>query len=543
MAFVVALSACGGSNNKSHQVSAPSSSSHNSSVASSVMSTELVLMTGTVTYDYVPHNNNNSGLNYLAIEQRPVRGAVIEVLNQNGVVINTDIVANDGSYVFNVPINTFIQVRVKAQLLRNTSPGWNFKVTDNTNNNALYTLVGALTSTGMTNSQRNLHATSGWGVSSYTSARAAAPFAILDDIYIGANRLNEAGNIHDFKPIELRWSKKNNAADGNYALGEIGTSFFDAADAIYILGDANNDTDEFDAHVILHEWGHYVEENFSRSDSMGGAHAGGEILDMRLSMSEGFANAFAAMMLNNPIYTDSSGSAQNSGFASNIGNKNSSVKGFFSEGSIGSIFYNYYHSSNNKTANDFTPIFFVLNNSSYFSHEAMTSVFLFYGQLKALLSDQATAFNDLMLEQNINGTDEYGTNESNNGGLAVSLPVYKTINPDNIATNVCSSPEFGKFNRLANSQLLKLTISQAGSYGVKVTKAGGGADAISKPEIIVYNKGQKILAVTNTVANNASGNLSLSNGVYILEVYDLSNHDSTNTEVNTFCFNVQVMAN
>ncbi len=543
MAFVVALSACGssGSNNKSQASTPGSSSSQNSSSASSVTDAELIMLAGTITYDYVPHKSNN-GLNYLAIEQRPVRGAVIEMVSESGAILGSSITASDGSYSFSALKNTLVGVRVKAELLHGSSPSWDFRVTDNTHNNALYTLTGALASTGNSNSTRNLNAASGWGGTSYSSARAAAPFAILDDIYIGVAGVNQAGNSHDFKPIELRWSTKNNEADGNYALGEIGTTFFDDT-AIYILGDANNDTDEYDGHVILHEWGHYIEQNFSRSDSVGGAHASGETLDMRLSMSEGFANAFSAMMLNNPIYTDSSGSAQNSGFASNIGNKVRSVKGFFSEGSIGSIFYNYYNSSNNKTANDFTPIFSVLNNSSYFSHEAMTSVFLFYGQLKALLSDQATAFNDLMLEQNINGTDEYGTNESNDGGLAVSLPVYKTINPDNAAINICSSPEFGKFNRLANSQLLKLTISQAGSYGVKVTKAGGGADAISKPEIIVYNKGQKILAVTNTVANNASGNLSLSNGVYILEVYDLSNHDSTNTQVNTFCFNVQVMAN
>ena len=28
------------------------------------------------------------------------------------------------------------------------------------------------------------------------------------------------------------------------------------------------DADEFDDHIIVHEWGHYFEDNFSRSDSV-----------------------------------------------------------------------------------------------------------------------------------------------------------------------------------------------------------------------------------------------------------------------------------
>ena len=550
MILVGLLNACGSDSKNKIPASTSSSSVSNNfstSSSSSSMTTERVLLSGTVTYDFVPHKNNSSGLNYLATEQRAVRGAVIEILSENGVILDSSVTAADGSYLFNVSVNTFIKVRVKAELFQsaslsqNTSPSWHFKVTDNTNNNALYVLVGSLVSTGASNSSRDLHAASGWGGSNYSSVRAAAPFAILDNIYIGISRLNQAGNTRDFKPLELRWSTKNNEAEGNYELGEIGTSFFDpeGEGSIYILGDANNDTDEFDSHVILHEWGHYLEENFSRSDSMGGEHSDGKALDMRLAMSEGFANAFSAMILNNPIYADSQGSAQNSGLIFNISNKTRDVKGYFSEGSVASILYNYYNSSNNKISNDIAPIFSVVSSNSYTAHEAMNSVFLFYGQLKTVFSDQAAEFNSLMLEQNINGTDEYGTNEINTGGLAVSLPVYKTISPDNVDINVCSSPEFGKFNKLANSQFLKLTISQSGLYNIYATKAGG-ADAISKPEIIIYRKGNKILTIENTLNNTASGNVNLANGIYIIEIYDLSNNNPMNAEWNTLCFDVRV---
>ncbi|MES2824724.1 MAG: hypothetical protein V4732_14060 [Pseudomonadota bacterium] len=538
--LIVSVTGCGGGANKS-QTSSVASSSVSNIISSAASSTALVLLSGTATYDYVPHKNNNIGLNYPATEQRPIRGATIEVLSESDVILAVSRTASDGSYSFSVPANTLVKIRVKAELLNNMSPSWNFKVTDNTNNNALYVLVGSLTSTGGADSQRMLNAASGWGGSSYLFARAAAPFAILDDIYIGVMRLNQAGNNRDYKPLELRWSTKNNEADGVYALGEIGTTFYDV-DAIYILGDANNDTDEFDGHVILHEWGHYIEEVLSRSDSMGGEHSDGEKLDMRLAMSEGFANAFSAMMLDNPIYADTSGSAQSSGFAINISNKVRSAKGFFSEGSVGAIFYNYYNSSNNKTANDFAPIFFVLSNSNYLLHDTLTTIFLFYGQLKALLSDQAAEFNSLMLEQNINGIDEYGTNEINNGDLTASLPIYKEINPDNVVTNVCSSSRFGTVNKLGNSQFLKLAISQDGAYFINAA-ISGDSGTISKPEIIIHNKGNSLLKLENATNNAVNGTVSLSNGNYILEVYDLSNINPTNSQVNTLCFDVQVIAN
>jgi hypothetical protein len=42
---------------------------------------------------------------------------------------------------------------------------------------------------------------------------------------------------------------------------------------LFIYGDEDLDTDEYDDHV-LHEWGHHYEDKFSRSDSIGGEHGG-----------------------------------------------------------------------------------------------------------------------------------------------------------------------------------------------------------------------------------------------------------------------------
>lgn len=523
-----------------------SSSTSISSAASSVSSStasalDTVTLSGTITYDYVPHNLNHVGLDYSAIEQRPVRGAVVDLLDDIGQVKASTNTTSEGTYTFTLQKNSIVKIRVKAQLLNGLSPTWDFKVTDNTSNNALYVLDGALATTGTQNSKRNLNAGSGWDGINYSAPRAAAPFAILDNIYTAANRTLAAGNKKSLSPLELRWSTKNSAADGDSSRGEIGTSYYDGT-AIYILGDANNDTDEYDSHVLLHEWGHYLETELFRSDSIGGDHSDGELLDLRVAMSEGFANAFSGMMTNDVNYADASGTAQSSGFSFSIGRKSRVNKGFFSEGSIGSVLYNYYTNGTNKAANDFTPIFNVLSNVSYTDNEAFTSIFLFFYQLQNQLPEHAVLFSSLLQEQNIFGTDEYGSDESNNGGLAITLPIYKALTTNNVAVNVCSAADYGKQNKLGNAQFLKLNVTQAGTYNIRINKSGG-ADVISKPEFIVYQKGTALSYVSNSITDNVSGNVSLSRGNYILEVYDFNNYDSKNTDANMTCFNVRVAAN
>lgn len=423
--------------------SASTVSSSISSISSSFSSAQLkVTLSGRVTYDFIPHNNNYVGLNYSAIEQRPIRGAVIELLDDAAQIVAASTTGEDGSYAFPITANSVVKVRVKAQLVKIDVPSWNFKVTDNTSNNALYVLDGALNSVGAQDSKRNLNAGSGWDGASYSAARAGAPFAILDNIYTALNRLAAAGNTKNLRPLELRWSTKNSAAEGDATRGEIGTSYYDGS-AIYILGDADHDTDEYDSHVLLHEWGHYIESELYRSDSIGGSHADGDSLDMRVAMSEGFANAFSGMMINDVNYADAYGSLQSSGFFFSIGRKNRVNKGFFNEGSIGSILFNYYTSSNNKNANDYAHIHTILSSSSYINADSFTSIYMFSQKQKKLFASHSVLFNSLLQEQDIFGTDEYGLNESNSGGSVHTLPPYRELTTNNVAVNVCSS-EIGR---------------------------------------------------------------------------------------------------
>ena len=67
--------------------------------------------------------------------------------------------------------------------------------------------------------------------------------------------------------LDAFWSVDNTKTEGSPTdvdIGELGGSFYEGggSDRLYIMGDADIDTGEFDAYVTLHEWGHFVEENY-----------------------------------------------------------------------------------------------------------------------------------------------------------------------------------------------------------------------------------------------------------------------------------------
>jgi hypothetical protein len=183
-------------------------------------------------------------------------------------VIAEQITTNDGEYQFDALLNQQVQLRVKAQVLDVNSAQWNVSIRDNTNADSLYAVQGSLTAVSSANEIRDIHIESGWNGVSYSNTRSAAPFAILDSVYYGIQKLRSSGFSDTLPALSFFWSENNTSAEGDITQGEIGTSYF-SSDGIYLLGDADVDTDEYDSHVILHEWTHYLENTISRSDSIG----------------------------------------------------------------------------------------------------------------------------------------------------------------------------------------------------------------------------------------------------------------------------------
>ena len=273
-------------------------------------------ISGRITYARVPLSSTNSlGLNYSNTNEQPAREVIVELIPAGGgAPLATTTTDSDGNYAFTSPANTNVFVRARAQARRTTSPTLDIRVLNNTGGNALYVLDGSVfnTGAGAGTLTRNLAAGSGWGGTGYVGVRAAAPFAILDTLYAAAEFVHDNGASVDLPALDAFWSPLNNPNNGNVASGNIVSTLYrpapvaagDPPKGIYVLGLENVDTDEYDPHVLAHEFQHYLEDNLSRTDTTGGEHATNERLDLRLAFSEGFANAFSGMVLNNPVYRD-----------------------------------------------------------------------------------------------------------------------------------------------------------------------------------------------------------------------------------------------
>ena len=428
----------------------------------------------------------------------------------------------NGGYSVSVPANTAIAVRVKAQLAR-SGPGasWDVTVRDNTRSGALYSMQTPAFSSGSVGTVRDVHAPSGWGGSSYTGDRVAAPFAVLDTVYSAMQKVVSVAPATAFPALRVFWSVNNAPSSGTVAAGQIGTTFFVSRSSgreIYVLGKEDVDTDEYDNSVVAHEWGHYYQSAFSRDDSTGGAHSQSQRLDRRLAFSEGWGNAWSGIALERRNYVDSGGAQQSAAqFSINIdlAAGAATTPGWFREPSIQSIFWNL----NQQVG--FKPIHDTLTGFQFRSGAAVTSIHPFSAAFNATAPGSASALATLLGGQGINATDNdpFGGAETNDGAIPVAIPMYRVATVGGAVTQACVSNDAGTGNKLGNFSYVRFTAPANRSYQIVVN----GGPAGSNPDFDIF-RGGLVARTGNTV--------SLSAGEYVLAVTDLSSLDA--------CFNVSI---
>lgn len=390
-----------------------------------------VTVSGVVSYtSYQP--NSVTGLDYGTFQEKPIRGAIVELQNTGGTVLDSDNTTATGNYSLTAPVNASVVVVVKAALGSPATP--NTKVIDNTSGGALYAMSMSVT-TSTSDVPQDFNANSGWDGAAYSTTRVAAPFAVLDVIYQAQQMVLAADSGASFPLLLVNWSINNIPSPGDLTLGEIGTSHYNGSNGqLYILGAANLDTDEYDTHVIAHEWGHFFEPNFSRSDNIGGDHASGNILDPTVAFGEGFGNALSGMVMDNPLYIDTGGVSQatvninmdleaDSVLDTDTHAVGNLLDGFYAETSIQEVLYDLYDSggSDDDTIGlGFTPIYNVLIGGQK-TTPAFTSIFSFLHYLKQAIPASSAEITSLALAENIGDGDEYE---------ATVAPLYTTVPMD-----------------------------------------------------------------------------------------------------------------
>jgi hypothetical protein len=479
-------------------------------------------VTGRISYDKVPFSATGTGLDYNSVIDAPVRGAVVEAIdNASGTtILATTTTDANGAYSMTPPTGQAFFLRIKAQLLQSGSPSWNFRILNNTNGDALYVMQSTARTYDGSAMTLNLRAASGWTGASYTQERVAGPFSLLDAAYEVSTLVLTASPQAQFTPLNIHWSPQNASSDlFNPAAGQIITTHYSGGQ-VYVLGQQNVDSDEYDHHVIAHELGHYILDIFSRDDSIGGPHGPGDLLDLRVAFSEGWGNAFSGMVKNDPRYRDSFGAGQGMDFDINVESDSFGSPGWYSEDSAQLILYDVFDAT--ADANDalqlgFGPLFQVVS-ANLGTIEPLTSIFPFITHLRANNAGAVAAIDALVTSQQIVSTtiDELGSTETNNGGNAQNLPVYRPALINGPSQQVCSSTTNGEFNALGNAKFLRFNVPTSQTVTLQLAGPVG-----SDPDMVLYRQGFIVSSVADSTATGVEVfSRQLTPGNYVIEVYD-----------------------
>ncbi len=241
-----------------------------------------------------------------ALEKKPIRNAIIELIAIDGfVTIATGATNAFGDYELsgnNASRRGGLYLRVLSTL--DAAHPIDLEIRNNPDEEALL----AVTSVGIDDSTSNPFITSSEVFAKTTGV--GGGFNILDVFQDASAFVRNAApcpepNTQCSLPLLKAYWEPG---------GTRGTYYRTPENFIFICGGGESeecrsfDPDEYDDSVIIHEFGHFVLNTFSKDLSPGGLHSLTENdQDIRLSWSEGWANFFSSAVRNSPLYVDTSG--------------------------------------------------------------------------------------------------------------------------------------------------------------------------------------------------------------------------------------------
>lgn len=340
-----------------------------------------VSLTGTAHYQYykgvyeitraglVKDSNNEPFSN-------PIRRAEVRVFNSNGSIVQCGETDDSGGISLAIPSPLSPEIYTVAVNSRGNNNYVKASVLDKVNTKSLYSVKATISvspdTTAMTIPDL---------VASATDTLEGGAFHIYDRIlqvndYLRNHTTDSQCTLCEgftvAPKVTVFWAKGFNPSA---YFGETSPlSFYDvsgsldATPSLYILGGSNgdvlvSDTDHFDESVIIHEYGHFLENTYWRSDSPGGYHNGNMIIDPRLAFSEGFSNFLPSAVLGRSSYIDTIGSPDgatdigvylnleeetglsSSGVRDKIITKSQVGEGIYREISVSRAFYDYIDTS------------------------------------------------------------------------------------------------------------------------------------------------------------------------------------------------------
>lgn len=311
---VVVLVSCskgGGGNDQSSASQVVFESPHCNDIRSF---SDPVTLSGVAHFQYRPVNTVNTSQGTIrGLSGDPVTDnisyAEMMILNSAGEIIQCGTTNDDGTFQISVPkgagdltikvLSRAFNSKIKASVLEDQTI------------NSPYALQK---STSVGNDPINLGEFLALARMSQSSKMEGGAFNIFKSIYKANDyiRTQTANAAWVAEKVTVYWKAGFNPYS-YFGYPDSMLSFYKPGDRkLYILGGYNGnvstaDTDHFDPAVILHEYGHFLEDVYGKTDSPGGYHNGDAVIDPRLAWSEGFANFFQGAVLSKNYYLDTAG--------------------------------------------------------------------------------------------------------------------------------------------------------------------------------------------------------------------------------------------
>jgi hypothetical protein len=465
-------------------------------------------------------------LNYGSPVLQPSRGVIVRALDATTqAVLASGVTDASGDFSLPVTSNTVINIQVVARLQRGGAlPNWDIRVQDGTAGNSPYTFIDGTDFNSSAGAARAIDIPTGVDATGdATGTRASAPFAILDTLYTAVQTILGVAPSANFPALVIDWGTQTE-----------GTFFTNAGvQHIALMSDLTEDTDEFDQHVIAHEFGHYIEFNFSRADNIGGSHGLGDRLDARVAFGEGFGYAFAAIVLNDPIARDSfvqpNGDLVSGGFniETNPPGMGDPTGCWCSESSVWSILYDIHDSAsdgNDTLSLGFAPIWNVLINPQR-TTPAFTTIFSFTTALKTALPGNAAAIDALVGAQNIDtaAIDAFASTETHvpSGVPAnAALPLFTTATIGGGPVVLRTVNDAGFTNKVGNHRFVRFDVASTRSVTITLTSSNPNNP---DPDFRVWRAGTFVSDGTDPPPGAQTDTFTATPGTYLIDAYDCAN--------------------
>lgn len=283
----------------------------------SVTINDPVVVTGTAQFQAYQATANGLG----NLTTKPIRFAEVRLLNAAGSVIQCSQTDNLGTYSFQVEkpsdaATYSVEVTsradsdmVKASILRD------FETKDYYSINRSFSVLATAGTTTVESTVAGISGNIEGGAFNILEQILLTNEFLRNNTTTGSCSLCQTFTVAP--KVTVYW-KKGFTPAAYAGQPDTGLSFFDSygdldtTPSLYILGGINGDvdsadTDHFDNSVIIHEYGHFLDSKFSKSDSPGGSHNGNMIIDPRLAWSEGLCNFLPSAVTGATYYVDTMG--------------------------------------------------------------------------------------------------------------------------------------------------------------------------------------------------------------------------------------------